>query len=45
VITELVARRAHVTYHDPWVPRINLNGLDLQTQPLTPRVCAPPTAW
>jgi UDP-N-acetyl-D-glucosamine dehydrogenase len=35
VITELVARRADVSYHDPWVPRVAVNGLDLHTQPLT----------
>ncbi len=35
VITELVARRASVTYHDPWVPRVAVNGLNLSSQPLT----------
>ena len=35
IITELVARKARVTYHDPWVPAIAVNGLSLQTQPLT----------
>jgi UDP-N-acetyl-D-glucosamine dehydrogenase len=35
VITELAARHAQVTYHDPWVPAIAVNGLSLETQPLT----------
>jgi len=35
VITELAARHAQVTYHDPWVPIIAVNGLSLETQPLT----------
>jgi len=35
VITELAARHAQVTYHDPWVPVIAVNGLSLETQPLT----------
>jgi len=35
VIVELLAHRAHVTYHDPWVPRVASHGLDLQSQPLT----------
>ena len=35
VITELAARHAHLTYHDPWVPAIAVNGLSLETQPLT----------
>ncbi len=35
VMTELVARRARVSYHDPWVARVTVNGLDLASQPLT----------
>ena len=35
VIAELVARRAAVSYHDPWVPSVAVNGLNLETQPLT----------
>jgi len=34
IITELAARKARVTYHDPWVPNIAINGLNLETQPL-----------
>src|SRR5258708_8301126 len=35
VMTELVARRAAVSYHDPWVPSVAINGLSLTSQPLT----------
>jgi UDP-N-acetyl-D-glucosamine dehydrogenase len=35
VMTELAARRANVTYHDPWVPSVAVNGLNLTSQPLT----------
>jgi UDP-N-acetyl-D-glucosamine dehydrogenase len=36
VIIELLAHRALVSYHDPWVARVAVNGLDLASQPLTP---------
>ncbi len=35
IITELAARKARVTYHDPWVPSLAVDGLRLETQPLT----------
>ena len=35
VITELLARKALVSYHDPWVARVAAQGLDLTSQPLT----------
>ena len=35
IIVELVARKAKVSYHDPWVPRLAVNGLDLESQPLS----------
>jgi UDP-N-acetyl-D-glucosamine dehydrogenase len=35
VMTELAARRAQVTYHDPWVARVAVNGLNLESQALT----------
>ena len=35
IITELALRKARVTYHDPWVPSLAVDGLRLETQPLT----------
>jgi UDP-N-acetyl-D-glucosamine dehydrogenase len=35
VITELADRKARVSYHDPWVPTIAVDGIRLETQPLT----------
>jgi UDP-N-acetyl-D-glucosamine dehydrogenase len=35
LITELAQRHALVTYHDPWVPTIAVDGLSLLSQPLT----------
>jgi UDP-N-acetyl-D-glucosamine dehydrogenase len=30
-----VARKADVSYHDPWVARLAVNGLNLESQPLS----------
>jgi UDP-N-acetyl-D-glucosamine dehydrogenase len=36
VMTELLAHKANVSYHDPWVAHVAAAGLDLSSQPLTP---------
>jgi UDP-N-acetyl-D-glucosamine dehydrogenase len=36
VMTELLAHKASVSYHDPWVAHVSAPGLDLVSQPLTP---------
>jgi UDP-N-acetyl-D-glucosamine dehydrogenase len=35
VITELIARKADVSYNDPWVARLAVNALNLASQPLS----------
>jgi UDP-N-acetyl-D-glucosamine dehydrogenase len=35
VITELAARKARVTYHDPLVPRLAVDGVEFKSQALT----------
>lgn len=36
VMSELLARKAQVSYHDPFVPTIKLDQFDLQSVPLSP---------
>lgn len=40
VIVELRKRRAHVTYHDPFIPRFRLEGLEIASVALTPAALA-----
>ncbi|MCC7361484.1 MAG: nucleotide sugar dehydrogenase [Anaerolineales bacterium] len=40
VLTELLARKASVSYHDPHVPRLTLNGQVYTSQPLTAEALA-----
>ena len=40
VMTELLARKALVSYHDPYVPRLRLNEQVLTSQPLTAETLA-----
>jgi UDP-N-acetyl-D-glucosamine dehydrogenase len=40
VISELATRKACVSYHDPYVPYVALNGQTYECQPLTPELLA-----
>jgi UDP-N-acetyl-D-glucosamine dehydrogenase len=40
VMAALHARRAQVSYHDPYVPRVAFDGLEFESQPLTAEALA-----